>query len=177
MVLSKNMNKASVSANARDPGGTGRFMVSSINCNSIHGHWPDLLYVVAEEDPDVVVLSETQMKPEKVRRGYKVPGYRWVFPCVHERGFAVLIRNSIGYKSVTKLRCEALLLKLFTADQVLLLACGYNRPNTTKVIDTLADAVCSQNPDGLPVVFAGDFNARHPLWCRTRNMAGGVFHG
>ena len=149
-------------------------IISQINPGSISLHWAEILYTISSIDPDILCISETKTKPTVIKKMHKVPGYRWIFPSNFELGFAVLIRNSLTFSVVTPLICESLLLVVSTPSEKILLATGYNRPNTTNVISLLTDAVSQFNPNNLPVVYAGDFNARHKSYDHAENKAGKI---
>lgn len=144
------------------------------NANGIKTRKPELETLVAEELPDVILLSETRLRPTE-----SLPFANY---CVYNRprpnnngagGVSIMVRRSIPH-------CAALPNNHLTLEHVAVYIltdlCGtlkiisaYLPPNKPFPENEIREAL----EEEVPTVLAGDLNAKNPAWnCRRMNPYG-----
>lgn len=145
-----------------------------ILCWNIHSLLPndvDLSFLIHHHDPDIVMLSETWMKPHYRKR---FPGYN-CFRDDREDGYGGLITliktKYISYPIALNLnvfadeRIEAQLSKIIIDGSDFFFINFYIHPNSKISIEELRSFFQLNDLSNKTfMLWAGDFNAKHPVW-------------
>lgn len=141
------------------------------NINSALGNKHNLIILVNELNPDVIILNETRLKQNM---NFNLPGYNIVH---YDRidghgGIATLIRKSIKYEVVQfqspnmNPKLQILIIKIVCISIINI----YNPPNN-KIDAELISGILSQTQGS--VVLMGDMNAHHTAWGSAQNNLNG----
>jgi hypothetical protein len=143
------------------------------NANGLSGKIEELKLFASSYSLDVILVSETKLRDHN--RDPKIPGYQ-----IHRRdrpygpcgGVAIYVRKPLKHSVAATPdihHLEATDIRIEIVNGPLRLFSCYNRPRS-RLIDGELLAIVN---DGLPVIAAGDFNAKNTSWhCRTTNANG-----
>jgi hypothetical protein len=143
------------------------------NANGLSGKIEELKLFASSYSLDVILVSETKLRDHN--RDPKIPGYQ-----IHRRdrpygpcgGVAIYVRKPLKHSVAATPdihHLEATGIRIEIVNGPLRLFSCYNRPRS-RLIDGELLAIVN---DGLPVIAAGDFNAKNTSWhCRTTNANG-----
>lgn len=123
-------------------------------------------------DPDVILINAHGMKEEQRMKLFQYNIYQKNTMNEHHSGVAIAIKRTIKHTVIDDLEEDFLAVKISTTLGELIIATGYLPPRHPHVPNqTMLRLFRNQ----LPVIFAGDLNARHAILDHGNNNPAGEF--
>lgn len=145
------------------------------NANGITKIINELKAFISTNNPDIILLNETYLKPNL---SLKIPNfitYRNDLPLIRgssaHGGTAILVHRKIVHQSPninTKLQSTSILIKI--NNKTTLISSVYKPPSSTLLTSDLNLLI----NDAENIIIAGDLNSKHPLWNSRRTNAAGL---
>lgn len=150
--------------------------VANVNCRSISNKQAEICALLADQDIDVLCLTETWLRPDIPNSILSIPGYTIFRRDRHDTnlpwshlgggGVAVLVRNSLSSKvfPCTSPSVEQLTVQIKVHERKILVTVAY-RPPRQPMQDFVDELESIPNIFGSNFcVLAGDFNAKNSAW-------------
>jgi hypothetical protein len=142
------------------------------NSNGIRGKIRELQDFLVEYEIDLVLLSETHLKPSHPLKVRNFNAVRWDRPNRQGGGVAVLVKRGIAFSTpqVGARSLEVAAVTIPIGNRNLRVVAGYKPPP-----DALDPSDITSLLDGTdPVILAGDLNTKHLAWGSTSCNAAGI---
>jgi len=147
-----------------DPSGTNSIRILQWNINGLKAHLPTLIFALAENSYDVVVLQETLLKTHINLTNYT--GFHNFYQAGLNRGISILIRSDLMAKAISvqphcrhEVEFQGVTISLLNNDYHIF---NIYRPPWASAklkIDHIFAIVNNSSS-----ILCGDFNAHNPLW-------------
>lgn len=140
------------------------YKIMQWNCQGISNNYADLINLIHDENPDIILLNETWLKPD---RNFKIKNYHIErldrVDGVRGGGIATLIKNASLCQKI-KLNLNGLPVKLEVSAiklENITIINMYCSPDTSLTIRFLQQILNQVFP---PFILMGDLNGHHPVW-------------
>ena len=153
---------------------TIRLMVT--NAFGLYGKLGEFAHAVNSSQPDVVVVTETKLIPDKCTdHEASIPGYSRPLRrdrTAHGGGVAVWVKADLAYQHLHHIQChdhEVIWLTVTTQTRQKIVVCAVYRPGScsesdVRILEYLDDTLEAARAHGSKIIIAGDFNVHNTAW-------------
>lgn len=151
------------------------FAVDMVNVRGLHSNFLHVQYHLGKVSPDLLFLTETQIKPPADESYLGIPGYRLESKFVAKAGVCLYVRSDICCRRLRAYEdpeWSALWAHVALGSQTRIYVCIYRSHsgdlNTTRLFNYLDGALetAQRQYPSAELVVLGDFNAHHVEWLR-----------
>ena len=153
---------------------TIRLMVT--NTFGLYGKLGEFAHAVNSSQPDVVVVTETKLTPDKCTdHEASIPGYSRPLRrdrTAHGGGVAVWVKADLAYQHLHHIQChdhEVIWLTVTTRTRQKIVVCAVYRPGScsesdVRILEYLDDTLEAARAHGSKIIIAGDLNVHNTAW-------------
>ena len=146
------------------------------NAFGLYGKLGEFAHTVNSSQPDVVVVTETKLTPDKCTyHKASIPGYSRPLRrdrTAHGGGVAVWVKADLAYQHLHHIQChdhEVIWLTVTTRTRQKIVVCAVYRPGScsesdVRILEYLDDTLEAARAHGSKIIIAGDFNVHNTAW-------------
>ena len=146
------------------------------NAFGLYGKLGEFAHTVNSSQPDVVVVTETKLTPDKCTyHKASIPGYSRPLRrdrTTHGGGVAVWVKADLAYQHLHHIQChkhEVIWLTVTTRTCQKIVVCAVYRPGScsesdVRILEYLDDTLEAARAHGSKIIIAGDFHVHNTAW-------------